>query len=670
MKKLVSILCLIAMLVSLCACGSTQTTSQTSTPSTSETGVKDPIEVEDKTEVETVTSLSINMAKDYSDIEKVLSDMYAKREKSEGYFGGRGGDDMMVEEAATADGFATNGVSDDSVKSVEAPTSVESEADYSGTNVQVAGIDEGDVVKTDGKYIYILRGYYLIITDVNGKDTKVLSQTQIGSDKYENANDIHTSESKNLNEMYIYNDTLAVLGNIYKNVSGKKDGNWFYENENYVTIDLYDVTDRENPKFITSLGQDGSLEGSRLKDGKLYVVSNKYNYNYYEEYDEIAINIPQLYDDGVATKVAATDICIAPIVLSENYATVCEYDLENYVRNSVVSILGGGDEIYMSHNNIYILNSEYYDNESEPRTESVYTVVDHLYETVTSIYRLSIAEGLKLESVGKVDGYMESQFSADEFNDTLRIVTTYDNYSYTTYTDEAMGFVNYKYSEDNTESQNNLYVLDRDLNIIGSIEGLAEGEYIYSARFDGDIGYFCTYRQVDPLFTVDLTDPQNPIIKSELKITGFSEYLHPWTSTLLFGAGYEADEDTGWRENIKLVMFDTSDKTAVFAANTLNTDIWGSEAMYNHKAFLIDYNKNLIAFPGYEDYYIYSYDEDGFHLQSEISLDGWPWDTRGLYVDDMIYIVGTEEIHLIDMTTMKNVGVINIMNGLDMYSVG
>jgi uncharacterized secreted protein with C-terminal beta-propeller domain len=150
------------------------------------------------------------------------------------------------------------------------------------------------------------------------------------------------------------------------------------------------------------------------------------------------------------------------------------------------------------------------------------------------------------------------------------------------------------WDEDGSKTFNALYVLDADLQVAGSITDLAQDEVIYSARFDGDIGYFVTFRQVDPLFAVDLSNPKAPVVLSALKIPGFSEYLHLWSDGRLFGLGRDADVETGRAGRMKLSMFDTSDPADVTERKTLLLDSDYSAALYNHKAILISRDKNLI----------------------------------------------------------------------------
>ena len=190
---------------------------------------------------------------------------------------------------------------------------------------------------------------------------------------------------------------------------------------------------------------------------------------------------------------------------------------------------------------------------------------------------------------------------------------------------------------------NTLYVLDEDLEKVGEISGLAEEEYVYSARFMGEIGYFVTFKQVDPLFSVDLSDPENPKIIGELKIPGFSEYLHPYGDGKLLGIGMSVDEEGMTTEGVKLSMFDVSDPENVEeTANFVLEDMYGSDVFYNYRAVFTDTEKNLFGFSAYGDqteYFVFSYDdESGFHEVFSRRLSGY-YEARGLYVGEHFYLV-------------------------------
>lgn len=524
---------------------------------------------------------------------------------------------------------------------------------YSDTNVQVEGVDEDDIVKTDGEYIYILRDNELVIVRAGGADTRVLSKTTVGkwADYSNEKESTYSSESKYPIGMYISGDRVMIISSYYSYIDAYENGVWNYTYDNHLVVDIYDAANRSKPALIESFGQDGYEISTRMIGGKVYIISCYSVYNYEEGVPETYI--PRVYSGGKAELISADCIGIMPQVSSSTYMVVCVYDMQNAELAQEMAILGAGSTVYMNAENLYVAGSVYDSGASEPYKEGVYTVVEYNSTTKTDITRFAVDQesGLvKYAASGSVNGYLDSQFSMDEHNGYLRLVTTVDTNRYKTYTDETYGWTNYHWDDGSTT--NSLYILDGSLNTAGSIEGLAEDEYIYSARFDGDVGYFCTYRLTDPLFAVDLSNPRNPKILSELKISGFSDYLHTYSDGRLFGLGLEADEETGRTETMKLVMFDTSDPMDVTAKHTLVIDPSYSPALYNHKAALISAGNDIIAFPADSAYYIFGYsDSRGFYLKACVDFDKWSYDSRGLYIGDMIYIVHSTGVTVLDMDT-------------------
>lgn len=196
---------------------------------------------------------------------------------------------------------------------------------------------------------------------------------------------------------------------------------------------------------------------------------------------------------------------------------------------------------------------------------------------------------------------MNNQFSMDEYEGNLRVATTYvvetrteENY------DEETGIGSISYEE--PLYSNRLYILDDNLKEIGKIDDLAKDEKIYSVRFMGKMGYIVTFEQVDPLFVIDLSDPTNPQIKGELKIPGYSSYLHPYDETHIIGIGYNT-KSNGYggitTDNMKMSMFDVSDvenPKEMFSID-IGKSYTSSELLYNHKVLFYKKSDNLIGFP-------------------------------------------------------------------------
>jgi uncharacterized secreted protein with C-terminal beta-propeller domain len=532
--------------------------------------------------------------------------------------------------------------------------------EFSDTNLQVAGVQEADIVKTDGKYIYALSNEYLyIVSAVDGELQKV---SQIAR----NISGEEGRKGKNSFEMYVNGDRLIVLTNYYSYYIGPWRGGaepavdlvpekrayiMPYFGANEVGVEIYDISDRANPRQLNTLSQSGSYVSSRMIGDALYLVSN------HSIYSDIAKDmpetyVPQVYRNGEGSLLEAQDICIAIAPgfrpASAQYLVVSGIDTSGGGEIvSTKSILGYGNTVYSSEDNLYVAAYSQLDTEEDK------------YSDATKLYRFSLRNGnIEFEAEGIVPGTIINQFAMDEHKGTFRIVTTI--YSYT-YSDGQSGDMVWRSIID-SKQYNALYTIDLNLNIIGKIENLAPDERVYSVRFLGDTGYFVTFRQVDPLFAVDLSDPANPVILSALKIPGFSEYLHPFADGLLFGLGKDADEASGRAGFLKLSMFDISDPADVSEINKLIiNDTYYSEVSYNHKAILIDSTKNIIAFPADGKYFIYSYSRDkGFEEKAVISLHQNDKDyyyyyqnLRGLYIGDYLYVVSELGISSYSMQTYR-----------------
>ena len=310
---------------------------------------------------------------------------------------------------------------------------------------------------------------------------------------------------------------------------------------------------------------------------------------------------------------------------------------------TLVGIVSGATEYYVSPENIYIANEHYNGSYSTSTTE----LVRFHYEdgTITGT------------ATGVIKGTLNDSFSMNEYNGMLRVVSTYEGDSLSGVR-EFVGDLLNTYYEDNWIEHNALYVLDENLQTVGYIGDLAEGETIRSARFFGDTGYFVTFRQTDPLFSVDLSDPANPKILGELKIDGFSSYLHFYGENLLLGIGYDADAETGITNGLKLSMFDISDPTDVKEVNryTIPGVTW-CPAIEDYKAIMISPEKNLFGFFCDDRYLAFSYDpENGFtrELLYDFFADGFSTaaeynNLRGLYIGNTFYLAGDAFVITFDM---------------------
>ena len=677
MKRLTALL-LTALLLSACSGtvpGGSEDTDETAEAPVIQPAETDPAETE-PAETEPADpgapdlsavskAVSIVTPASYAEVYKKLTAYNSNRGWGRSYTDGMMVEDAVAEEAveAPAPMAADNGFAAVEEKAMAAePASAA--GDYSETNTQVQGVDEADIVKTDGAYIYALFENELRIYTAAGADTALISRTTAGNGAdtlyYKSAWDWADTEKsdysswKNPAEMFILGDTAVVLSNCSEYASGEVNGEWRYEDKSYVLADFYDISDRTNPVLLNSEGQDGYYQSSRLMDGKLYLITNEYNYRWYGFVEENPADyVPSLYRGGVAVPVEPDRICWPETTEDSSYTVVGRYDVAGHQMEDSLSVLGAGNTLYMSRNYLYLADSRYFDDKRNEFDESIYHVEEYASGNRTEILKLDVTDTIRVLASGTADGNLLNQFSMDEYNGCLRVVTTSWNNSYQIWRDEERDFTNYKYLE--SGQTNALWVFDGDMNLTGSITDVAPDEQVYSVRFDGEVGYFVTFRQVDPLFAVNLSDPANPQIMSALKIPGFSRYMHPWGDGLLFGLGQDADEETGRTGSMKLSMFDTSDPYNVSERDKLLLDATYSEALYNHKAILIAPQKGVIGFPTDNGYALYHYDpESGFTKTNEVTLNDqwyWSWNTRGLYVGDIAYIVAEQGVTVLDLVT-------------------
>lgn len=486
----------------------------------------------------------------------------------------------------------------------------------STTNNQVQGVDEADLVKNDGKYIYSVKDGNLIVTDSNDGDPKVVTKKGL------------TDRGETVCGLFVNGDRLAVLLNSYR------------YGDIYIRLLVLDITDKENIANISDKKQDGYYTNSRMIDGTVYMLSNHSVRN-----NDIAKSKPETYVpciDGVT--LPADDICVIEDFEIPSYLVISSVDLESGEIIDNTAILGGAENVYCNAEHLYFTFSKYGKFENGNQVE---------YKTETTIVKLSLEKRkIKTVATGKVAGRLLNQFSMDEYDGNLRVVTTVDR----AVTSKQPSYFD---SVTSGTSKNALYVLDKDLEQIGAIENLAEGERVYSVRFDGEVGYFVTFRQVDPLFTVDLSNPEEPKILSELKIPGFSEYLHPYGEGRLFGFGKSATEQ-GSVTGLKISMFDVSDPSDVTELHLSSVPAEWSEASEDHKAIMVDANKNIIAFLAADEYaktrlFVYGYSEgNGFFKRAESFVDdSYHYGTRFVWINDHFYLVSQKGITVFNLDTFE-----------------
>lgn len=501
---------------------------------------------------------------------------------------------------------------------------------YSTTNLQMAGVDESDIVKTNGSHIFIVKeGIVQVVKIENG------GMTQIGTISPE-----LSSFSDQVLEMYVDGDKLMLIvqqleSKMEGTATGKTTGGYLPLGEvcvdyayNYDTacstvLYTYDISDPANAKQVGKVQQDGFYKTSRKIDDIVYLFSNA------------SILLEKEVLEGSDEELAE----LLPKVNGETIAYDCiylpEYGYEGLVVSSVsldnpgkvvdnTLIMNDFVEIYVSSNAMYLYNADYH-------TDTMHT----------QIAKFSLKNGrISAVAAATVPGTVQDTFAINEYDGNLRVLTSYWNPGV-------------------SDRTNQLYILDENLKAAGKIENIAEGETIYAARYFGDLAYFITYRNIDPLFAADLSDINNPKILGELKITGYSEYLHMWGEDKLLGIGYETDEKDGSREGIKLVMFDISNPAELSIIDTvvIKTADY-SPALFNYKAVLADLRKNMIGFVTTDyseeelEYRMYSFTEGEFKEELVVEKDSLKYEEsyRGLWAGNYFYMVNPAEIQSFDYT--------------------
>ena len=593
------------------------------------------------------------------------NDIYTNGYGGGGTFGVRKGSVNALYAVAQEDSSLTAGAA----APVPSPTRV------SDTNVQVAGIDEPDVLKTDGKQIYFSPEMYYYYRETFAAESSSSMPPQM------------TSAIKVINALPAANLSLA------GNISGKNGDLLLYKDTLIIfsgnSIYGYDVSNPQSPESKWEMELDGSsyVTASRLYNGKIYLVTQTWVGSIEPYYSPVTV-------DGVALKIDYTNVYhpLVPVSVDVTYtAMVCD-PLTGDVENTV-SFVGSSSSsvIYMSENALYVAYSydegvrQFYFNfytqecsdifpasviakiaavegydisdaamltelnvltdkylsslSSDDRSQAeneIYNRLSKYYDNhkrdvvKTGIVKIGL-DGFQISATGSVPGTLLNQFSLDEYDGNLRIATTVEG--------------NFGMFWGMGTSANDIYVLDSNLQIVGSIQGLGLTEKIYSARFIGDKGYLVTFRQTDPFYVLDLSDPQNPQLKGELKIPGYSAYLHPISETRILGIGQESSK-------VKISLFDVAD-----AANPAEldkyvmSDYW-SDILNTHHAFLMDTEHEIFFVPGSNGGYIFSYAGDKLELVKAV---GDIQAKRAIYINDYLYIVGDDQVVVLDETDWTTV---------------
>ena len=519
-----------------------------------------------------------------------------------------------------------------------------SEFEYSTTNIQVAGVDEADIVKTDGEYIYLVSdNEVFILKAYPPAEAKVLSKVTF--------NDTYPVG------IFVGHNRLAVLGSEYVNSYRGYYGSFYEDTKTFVNI--YDISNKTKPALLKNFTMSGSYFNSRMIGEYVYFVVSQQ-----ASIENDTVILPKVYSNEEIKEISASGIQY--FNTSDSYymfTTIVAVNVQNVAEQPTnkTILLGGTSCMYVSLNNIYI---------TFPNSES------------TLIYRIHI-ENNEIEPMasGIVPGYVLNQFSMDEHEGYFRIATTTGHIA--------------RILEQAT-SENHVYVLNMNLSITGKLEDLAPGEKIHSARFMGNRCYLVTFKKTDPLFVIDLTEPTNPTVLGKLKIPGYSDYLHPYDENHIIGVGKETVEaeegDFAWYQGVKISLFDVTNVSnpKQIANHTISDIGTDSPILRDHKAFLFDKSRNLLVIPvqvseidetkypeGVPSYVsgtpvwqgacVFNITlTDGLvlrgnitHLDNGINIgDNSHWVNRALYIKNVLYTLSNKKIkmnNLEDLTLLNEI---------------
>lgn len=599
--------------------------------------------------------------------------------------------------------------------------------DYSTTNVQVANVDEPDYIKNDSKYVYIVSRNTLSIIDAYpAEDAKVILKIAL---------DI---ESQYIQNMFLNEDRLVIFYN------GQSDDEIipqfdFIPRRSYSSVThalIVDVSDKEKPTILKDYTIDGHFKDARMIGNYAYFVTNNYiNYQYPK--------LPVILENSI--RIMTPDaFYFDNIEEFSNFSTLTAIDIFGDTINSETFLMGHTGAFYVSEDNFYLTYQQYmpnvfYENSAQNRFFDVivpllpneiqneikliqndstlssstqwiqiselmqksYNEMDKnekekLFEKIknalneydvkiqedtrkTIIHKISIdEEKIKYVAKGEVPGRLLNQFSMDQSGDRFRVATTTEIYT----------------QYEGTIRSNAVYVLDEKLDIVGQLEDIAPEESIFSARFMGDRLYLVTFQQIDPFFVIDLSS-DTPKILGELKITGFSNYLHPFDEEHVIGVGRDTKEiDNGRVQQlgIKISLFNVSDVNNLKVAGDIiiGDSSTHSEALYNHKAFFFDKTRGVISIPisgdvkGLENtsskmfapdynrwsgFYVFDVDKsNGFevkgtitHSDSDSRYYGMS-NARTFYIDDVLYTASQGYLKMNSFDNLDKINSIKLEN--------
>lgn len=534
--------------------------------------------------------------------------------------------------------------------------------DHSSTNNQVEGIDEGDIVQTDGDYLYSVSESRVMISDIRDPENmKLAAVLKLDGETYPE-------------ELFLFGDTLIVISSRFSLMETEGDAEMqsFMPYSGFTAVSLYDVTSPENPELIREFGNEGTFNNARLSNGILHYVSNVFpNYWILEEQPDIELR-PRIFDStqgGELEPLPYEDLTILPGTMEGSYSVITSISLEAPESNEISTkgFLGGNEQMYMNEQHLYLTASAFETAEGEFEDTTLWVP----QQADTEIFKFGL-DGISVEFIAsaRVQGSLLNQFSMDEFQGHFRLATT-----------EGVAWA------PASEPKNHLFILNEQLEQVGSVENLAPSERIYSVRFIGSKAYMVTFRETDPLFAIDVSDPAAPEVLGELKIPGFSNYLHPLDDEHLIGFGYDTKIEPvkGGGEprivtgGMKISLFDVSD---MGDPKETDTEIIGgpgtySALQYDHKALFRHEARSLFGFPisiytgdgteyiefQAEGALIYSITPEGIELSADLTQPSSQpyedWNTsiqRMAYAEDALYTVANSEVRSYRLSDFEALG--------------
>ncbi len=419
---------------------------------------------------------------------------------------------------------------------------------YSTTNIQVGDVDEADIIKTDGTYVYVVTGSHLHILHAYPADTaEIISTLQF---------------SGSPQSLYLHGDRLVLISSEYKSrtVMNCRPGacGTTMPTDQKTRVFVYSVKDPAYPALQREMVLDGVYKDTRMIGSMLYFVMN----DYLDRYDE-DMTFPEMYDSRRGTTVPP----VYYFNINDREFSLTTIGAVDIMADEPIRaksfLMGSAGTIFVSLGNMYI---------------AIPSRGDYRTPQDTDLYAFALDNGrISFTAHGSIEGTLLNQFSMDEYGGNLRIATTIEDWS---------GRWNRGFSK--------VSVLNGQLSVIGSVSNLAPNEKIYAARFMGERLYLVTFRETDPLFVIDLANPKSPKVLGELHIPGFSSYLHPYDATHLIGVGKQST-----RGGLKLALFDVADVHNPLLVGEEKLGGYGSdsEVLRDHKAFLFDREKDLLVLP-------------------------------------------------------------------------